>query len=71
MQVHVAPFWEAAVVTSAPPADYSAHQGWVLVAPRNAFYQLLHAGMVEEGVVASVMRGGDTDTNGAIAGAPR
>jgi hypothetical protein len=43
--------------------------GWVLIALQNAFYQLLHAVNLEEGVVDTVMRGGDTDTNGAIAGA--
>jgi ADP-ribosylglycohydrolase len=43
--------------------------GWVLIALQNAFYQLLHAPNVEEGVVDTVMRGGDTDTTAAIAGA--
>ena len=52
-----------------PPADYSTQMGWVLVALQNAFWQLLHAPSLEEGVVDTVMRGGDTDTNGAIAGA--
>lgn len=54
---------------SNPPADYQRQQGWVLVALQNAFYQLLHAPSLEEGVVDTVQRGGDTDTNGAIAGA--
>jgi ADP-ribosyl-[dinitrogen reductase] hydrolase len=52
-----------------PPADYSTHQGWVLVALQNAYYQLLHAPSLEEGVVRTVAAGGDTDTNAAIAGA--
>jgi ADP-ribosylglycohydrolase/fructose-1,6-bisphosphatase/inositol monophosphatase family enzyme len=52
-----------------PPGDYSSQMGWVLIALQNAFYQLLHAPSLEEGVVATVMAGGDTDTNGAIAGA--
>lgn len=52
-----------------PPADYQKHAGWVLVALQNAFYQLLHAGNAEEGIVATAMAGGDTDTNAAIAGA--
>jgi ADP-ribosyl-[dinitrogen reductase] hydrolase len=52
-----------------PPADYQTHMGFVLVALQNAFWQLLHAASLEEGVVDTVMRGGDTDTNGAIAGA--
>lgn len=54
---------------SSPPADYQRHAGWVLIAFQNAFYQLLHAPTMEEGVVATVMAGGDTDTNAAIAGA--
>jgi hypothetical protein len=41
----------------------------VLVALQNAFYQLLHAPTTEEGIVNTVMSGGDTDTNAAIAGA--
>ncbi len=52
-----------------PPEDYSHQMGWVRIALQNAFYQLLHAAGLEEGVVATVMAGGDTDTNGAIAGA--
>jgi ADP-ribosylglycohydrolase len=53
----------------APPADYQEQLGWVLIALQNAFYQLLHARNLEEGIVDTIMRGGDTDTNGAIAGA--
>ncbi len=53
----------------APPPDYLGHQGWVLIAFRNALWQLLHASNFEEGVVDTVMRGGDTDTNAAICGA--
>lgn len=52
-----------------PPADYMRHQGWVLIALQNALWQLLHAPSLEEGVVDTVMRGGDTDTNAAICGA--
>lgn len=52
-----------------PPADFQKHQGWVLIALHNAFYQLLHATNLAEGVIDTVMRGGDTDTNAAIAGA--
>jgi ADP-ribosyl-[dinitrogen reductase] hydrolase len=50
-------------------SDFEGNAGWVLVALQNAFYQALHAETFEEGVVATVMSGGDTDTNGAIAGA--
>jgi ADP-ribosylglycohydrolase len=51
------------------PADYVHLQGWVIVAFQNALWQLLNAPSLEEGVVDTVMRGGDTDTNAAIAGA--
>ena len=44
-------------------------KGWVLIALQNAFYQVLHAPSLEEGVVQTVMASGDTDTNAAIAGA--
>jgi ADP-ribosylglycohydrolase/fructose-1,6-bisphosphatase/inositol monophosphatase family enzyme len=53
----------------APPACDGEKQGFVLIALQNAFFELLHAASVEAGVVATVRRGGDTDTNAAIAGA--
>ena len=54
----------------APPDNYGPPTaGWVLVAFRNALWQLLHAVNLEEALVDTVMRGGDTDTNGAICGA--
>ena len=52
-----------------PPDDYMTHMGWVLIALRNALWQVRHAPSLEEGVIDSVMRGGDTDTNAAICGA--
>ena len=52
-----------------PPSDYVHQQGWVMIAFRNALWQLLNAPSFEEGVVDTVMRGGDTDTNAAICGA--
>ncbi len=51
------------------PEDFSHHMGWVWIAFQNAFHRLLHAPSFEEGVVATVMAGGDTDTNGCVAGA--
>lgn len=57
-----------AAAREAPLCDGDS-QGWVLIALQNAFHELLHAGSLEEGVVRTVRRGGDTDTNGAIAGA--
>ncbi len=53
----------------APFADYVYQAGWVLIAFRNALWQLLNAESLEEAVVDTIMRGGDTDTNAAIAGA--
>lgn len=52
-----------------PPEDFIIQQGWVLIAFQNALWQLLHAPNLEAGVVDTVMRGGDTDTNAAICGA--
>ncbi len=52
-----------------PPSDYASNMGWVVIALQNAFWQLLHAESLEEGVVDTVVRGGDSDTNGAIAAA--
>lgn len=49
--------------------DFETNQGWVLIALQNAFYQLVRAPSAEEGIIATVNAGGDTDTNGAIAGA--
>jgi ADP-ribosylglycohydrolase/fructose-1,6-bisphosphatase/inositol monophosphatase family enzyme len=43
--------------------------GWILIAFQNAFYQLIHSNTFEDGIVDTVMQGGDTDTNAAIAGA--
>jgi ADP-ribosyl-[dinitrogen reductase] hydrolase len=51
-----------------PPSEFRVQMGWVRIALHNAFYQMLHAVCLEEGVVDTVMRGGDTDTNAAIAG---
>jgi len=44
-------------------------QGFALIALQNAFYELLHASSLEAAVVTTVQRGGDTDTNAAVAGA--
>jgi len=52
-----------------PRCDTRGSEGWVRIALQNAFHELLHAPGPEEGVVATVRRGGDTDTNAAIAGA--
>jgi ADP-ribosylglycohydrolase len=52
-----------------PLSDFLSQQGWVLIAFRNALWQLLNAKSTEEDVIDTVMRGGDTDTNAAICGA--
>lgn len=52
-----------------PPSDYVYQQGWVLIAFQNALFQLLYATNLEEGIVDTIMHGGDTDTNAAICGA--
>ncbi len=52
-----------------PPTDYVHQQGWVLIAFQNALYQLLHAPSLEDGVIDTIMRGENTDTNAAICGA--
>lgn len=57
------------LAADSPPADFQHQQGWVLTALQNAFWQLLHAPDLETGICDTVMRGGDTDTNAAIAGA--
>ena len=59
----------AAARVAPPGYDDDHSQGHVLVALQNAFYQLLHAPSLEEGLVRTVMGGGDTDTNAAVAGA--
>ncbi len=69
MQVDEALLAAMETAASAPPDDYVHQQGWVLIAFQNALYQLLHAPDLEEGVVETIMQGGDTDTNAAICGA--
>jgi ADP-ribosylglycohydrolase len=45
------------------------HEGFVRVAFRLAFWELMHAPSFEAALVDAVNRGGDADTNGAITGA--
>ncbi len=52
-----------------PPEDFMRSMGWVRKALQNAFWQLLNAPDARSGLVDTVGRGGDTDTNGCIAGA--
>ncbi len=59
---------EALVSSAKHRPDYATQQGHVMVALQNAFFQLRHA-EPEAALVDTVRRGGDTDTNAAIAGA--
>lgn len=52
-----------------PELHMHQHQGYVRVAFRLAFWELFHAPSFEAGLIDVVNRGGDSDTNGAIAGA--
>ena len=52
-----------------PEGHFSGRIGWVLIALQNAFYQLRRGATVEGALVETVGKGGDTDTNAAIAGA--
>jgi ADP-ribosyl-[dinitrogen reductase] hydrolase len=51
------------------PADFQRQMGWVLIALQNAFFHLAAGTAMEPALIATVGRGGDTDTNAAIAGA--
>ena len=53
----------------APEGLCSGKSGWVLLAFQNAFYHLQRGATVEDALVATVGKGGDTDTNAAITGA--
>lgn len=69
MEAHADVRATLAAAAHEPPGEYQHQMGWVRIALQNAFWQLLHAPSLEEGVVDTVRRGGDTDTNAAIAGA--
>jgi ADP-ribosyl-[dinitrogen reductase] hydrolase len=52
-----------------PPHDYQHQMGWVLTAFQNAFYWLMNGAPLASAVIATVAKGGDTDTNAAVCGA--
>ncbi len=52
-----------------PPRDVLSRMGWVLHALQNAFHQLLSSESLQQAVIDTVQRGGDTDTNAAVCGA--
>jgi ADP-ribosylglycohydrolase len=47
----------------------SNFMGYLGIALQNTFYELLHGTSFEQSLVNIISRGGDTDTNGCIAGA--
>ena len=49
--------------------DNEARKGYLGIALQNAFYELVHAKTFESALLNIISRGGDTDTNAAIAGA--
>jgi ADP-ribosylglycohydrolase len=49
--------------------EFQHQMGWVLIALQNAFYHLAAGTPIEPALIETVGEGGDTDTNGAIAGA--
>jgi ADP-ribosylglycohydrolase len=51
------------------PAEFQHQMGWVLIALQNAFFHLAAGTALEPALIETVGRGGDTDTNAAIAGA--
>lgn len=51
------------------PADFQSHMGWVLIALENAFHHLIRGHDVVRTIRETVLQGGDSDTNAAIAGA--
>lgn len=51
------------------PEEFQRQMGWVLTALQNAFHHLWSGITLEDALVDTVGRGGDTDTNAAICGA--
>ncbi|WP_075290173.1 ADP-ribosylglycohydrolase family protein [Pararhizobium arenae] len=70
-ELDVSPVVKEAIADAAhePPRDFLNQQGWVVIAFQNAVFRLLHSKSIEDCIVDTVMQGGDTDTNAAIAGA--
>jgi ADP-ribosyl-[dinitrogen reductase] hydrolase len=51
------------------PGEFVHQQGWVLIAFQNAFRHLAIGTPIEDALIETVSKGGDTDTNAAICGA--
>lgn len=61
--------WIEAAVDGRLPDDYQYRMGWVRIALQNAFWHLAAGHSVEQAVLDTIRRGGDTDTNACIVGA--
>jgi ADP-ribosyl-[dinitrogen reductase] hydrolase len=48
---------------------FQPNEGSVLITLQNAFFQALHATDLAHAIISTVLSGGDTDTNAAVAGA--
>ncbi len=59
----------AAAASGHGPEDFLRRQGWVVIALQNACFHLAHTRTIEDALVQTIAKGGDTDTNAAIAGA--
>ncbi len=57
-----------AAQTALPISDGS-NMGWVRIALQHAFFHLRNTSDFEAALIQTVVKGGDTDTNGAITGA--
>ncbi len=57
-----------AAQTALPISD-GANMGWVRIALQHAFFHLRNTSDFEAALIQTVVKGGDTDTNGAITGA--
>lgn len=52
-----------------PVEDFQHNMGWVLTALQNAFYHLMRESSIEEAILQTTLKGGDSDTNASIVGA--
>jgi ADP-ribosylglycohydrolase len=56
-------------VAGVAPAEFHHQMGWVLISLQNAFFHLAAGTAIEPALIETISKGGDTDTNAAIAGA--
>jgi ADP-ribosylglycohydrolase len=55
--------------SSALPVSDGENMGWVRIALQHAFFHLRNTTNFEAGLIQTAVKGGDSDTNGAITGA--